>query len=189
MTTLLPPHRLDPLLDAPTIHARVAALAAEIDREAPEDLHVLVLLSGALIFAVDLVRELSRRGRDTRMSFVRASSYGDETSSSGRVSLGRLPKMAGDHMLLVDDILDTGRTIGRLKRAIDGLDAASVRTAVLLDKPERRVVDMRADHVGFSIPDTFVVGYGLDWAGRYRNLRDVHSVQFLDHARAGEGAR
>lgn len=183
MDAALPPHVLDPLLSEDEILARVDAMAEEIHQATTEELHVVCLLSGAFLFTADLVRALSRRGRDLRMSFVRASSYGDETASSGKVSLGKLPRLAGEHVLLVDDILDTGRTLGRVRRALEGLDAAMVRTAVLLDKPERRVVDLSADHVGFSIPDRFVVGYGLDWAGRFRNLRDILAVRFVEESR------
>lgn len=182
MTEPFPPHRIEPFLDEAAILKRVDELADEIVDAVDGELHVVALLAGAIMFTADLVRALSRRGMNVRMSFIRASSYGAGTQSSGQVGLGPLPRLVGDDVLLVDDILDTGRTLGRVGAAIESLGAKSVRTVVLLDKPSRRVVKLGADHVGFSIPDAFVIGYGLDWAGRFRNLRDVRIVRFPDAA-------
>jgi hypoxanthine phosphoribosyltransferase len=168
---IMPYDGLKPLLPARTIHQRVKELGQEItDDYRGQSLVVLALLDGACCFVADLVRCLELP--ELRLHFVRASSYGAGTRSSGKVALEPLPNLDGQHVLLVDDILDTGRT---LQAARANLNRSTVHTCVLLDKPTRRVPDglQVADYIGFTIPDTFVVGYGLDHAGRYRHLPDI----------------
>lgn len=168
--------RFKPLISSRRIQNRVRELAGEIARDhAGQDLAVLALLDGAFVFVADLVRQLDLPG--LRVHFVRAASYGaGRTTSSGRVELGTMPDLAGRIVLIVDDILDTGRTLAAARNAVAG--ATMVKTCVLLDKPTRRVPDglQVADYVGFTVPDVFVVGYGLDWDGRLRHLPELRSV-------------
>jgi hypoxanthine phosphoribosyltransferase len=162
-------HRV--LFDEARIRGRVAELGAAISRRhEASDLVVVALLKGGVVFLADLIRSLSI---PMKLDFAWASSYGAGTESSGHVKLRVFPgdDLSGKTVLVVDDILDTGRTLhqvcGKLKA---DLGARHVETCVLLDKPMRRAVDLRADYVGFTVDDVFVVGYGLDFADNYRNL-------------------
>lgn len=160
------------LIDAATIAARIDALAEELGRALPRDFVMVCILNGAFMFAADLTRALARRGIHPTMEFVNLKSYGDSTESSGQVRvLGTLPEqLNGRAVLLVDDILDTGRTLHFARALVTGLGADPVRICVFLDKPSRRAVPLTADHVGFEIADRFVVGYGLDHAKKWRGL-------------------
>jgi hypoxanthine phosphoribosyltransferase len=163
--------RLKPLLKARAIHKRVKELGAQITADhRGRALTVLALLDGAFCFVADLVRCIDLP--DVQLHFVRASSYGTSTRSSGTVALEPLPDLTNHAVLVVDDILDTGRTLQAVKRSLKG---AAPRICVLLDKPTRREPDglQCADYIGFTIPDAFVVGYGLDHGGQHRHLPDV----------------
>jgi len=148
---------------------RVRALSAEIERDfRGRELVVVSLLSGTVMFLADLIRHLSL---PLRLDFIGVSSYGAGTTSGELVFTKELRlDVRGRDVLLVDDILDTGRTMKRVLAKLRPLKPRRIRTCVLLDKPARRIEKVRADYVGFSIPDLFVVGYGLDYAERYRNL-------------------
>jgi hypoxanthine phosphoribosyltransferase len=163
-----------PLIPAASIASRIAELGARISQDyaGQSSLEFLVLMDGAFMFAADLARAVEVP--DLRLHFVRASSYVG-TASSGTVTLGALPPVTGRPVLIVDDILDTGLTLGRTVEAVQAAGATSVRTCVLLDKTAgRRPGGLeRADYVGFPIPDAFVIGYGLDYDGRFRHLPDV----------------
>jgi hypoxanthine phosphoribosyltransferase len=165
--------RLPPvLIPADAIARRVASLGDELGaalRGAERPL-LLVLMDGAFVFAADLARTLHRP--DLELRFVRAASYGAGTSSSGTVDLQPLGDLHGRTVVLVDDILDTGRTLAAASGAALAAGALRVLVCVLLDKPARRAPGglATADLVGFTIPDRFVVGYGLDHAGRWRQL-------------------
>lgn len=172
-------HDVVPLIGAAEIAARVEALAEHIVGDYGTDLVLVPVLKGAFVFAADLMRALSRHGASVRVDFLRLSSYGAATRSSGRVTLiGPLPEVAGARVLVVEDVLDTGRSarfaVDQMVRAA----AAEVRLCTLLDKPSRRTEDVTADYVGFVIPDRFVVGYGIDWNERYRERPDVAAVEF-----------
>ncbi len=164
------------LISAERIAHRIEVMAAEIAASSahlePDDLVVLAVLKGAFMFAGDLVRALDSAGVQTEVDFMTLSSYGAGTESSGRIEVASEPRteLAGRHVLLVDDILDSGRSFAYLGDYLTSRNAASVRSCVLLDKPSRRAVDVKADHVGFEIDDRFVVGYGVDWAEKYRHL-------------------
>lgn len=153
------------------IAKRVAQMGMEIDRATPagETLHMICVLRGAFVFAADLVRAIDR---PVHCDFIGVSSYGAATESSGTVRLTQdlSSDIGGAHVLIVEDIIDTGLSMDYLKRNISTRSPASLRTCTLLDKPSRRKVDVKADHIGFEIPDVFVVGYGLDAAQRFRNL-------------------
>ncbi len=158
------------LFTADQIAERVAQLAAEIRRDlAGRPLTIVGILRGSIFFLTDLVRQLDL---DATIELVEAASYGGGTRSPGQVALRRYGRLevAGRHVLIVDDIADTGNTLAAVRRAVEAMGPASVRVCVLLDKPSRRQVPVAVDYRGFAIDDLFVVGYGLDYAGRYRNL-------------------
>lgn len=158
------------LLDEPTIRAKVAALGRQIAQDYDGESLVLVcILKGAITFTADLVRVLPM---PVRLDFMAISSYGAGTKSSGvvRILKDLDAPIEGEHVLIVEDIVDSGLTLSYLHNSLLSRGPASLRTCVLLDKVERREVDFKPDYVGFEIPDRFVVGYGLDYAERYRNL-------------------
>jgi len=130
---------------------------------------MISIINGAVMFTADLMREIDN---PVRLDCVRISSYGERTKSVGapQIVASLTIDIAGRHVLLIDDILDTGKTITLVSGLVKKQNPASLRTCVLLDKIGRREVDFEADFVGFKIPDKFVVGYGLDFAERYRNL-------------------
>ena len=148
---------------------RIRRLSAEIERDfRGRELVVVSLLSGTVMFLADLIRNLSL---PLRLDFMGVSSYGSGTTSGELVFTKELRlDVRGRDVLLVDDILDTGRTMKRVLAKLRVLKPRRIKTCVLLDKPARRTEKVRADYVGFTIPDLFVIGYGLDYAERYRNL-------------------
>lgn len=158
------------LFTADQIRQRVRELGAQITAEfAGRELTVVSILRGSIIFTADLIRELKL---PLELDFIGAQSYGDETSSSGVVNvLKQLDgPVAGRHLLLVDDLLDTGLTLRTVASILKSAGPASLKIAVLLDKPARRTVAITPDYVGFPIPPVFIVGYGMDLAQQYRNL-------------------
>lgn len=158
------------LITGGRIQKRIQALAREIRRDFPKDpLHLVSVLKGGVFFLTDLARSISG---EVSFDFIAVSSYGQNTRSSGQVRLTRDldSSIEGKTVIVVEDILDTGMTLQYLLRLFQQRKPKHLRVAVLLDKPERRITAVRADYVGFSIPNEFVVGYGLDYAERYRNL-------------------
>lgn len=155
---------------------RVRQVAAEITRDfAGHETVVVSLLNGTVLFLADLIRHLSF---PLRLDFIGVSSYGAGTESGDLVFTKELRlDVRGRDVLLVDDILDTGKTLKRVLGKLRQLSPRQIKICVLLDKPERRVEDVKADYVGFEIPNLFVVGYGLDYAERYRNLPFVGVLQ------------
>jgi hypoxanthine phosphoribosyltransferase len=152
------------------IQARVRELGRELKRIYGDDeITVVAVMNGAILFTADLLRQVDN---PTQLDCIRVSSYGLATESHGKPKLvnGLTLDVTGRNVLLVDDILDTGKTLSLIAGMIRGLQPASLRVCVLLDKKARRQVPFEADLVGFQIPDRFVVGYGLDFAERYRNL-------------------
>lgn len=148
---------------------RARQLAGEIERDfAGRELVVVALLNGTVMFLADLIRHIET---PLRLDFIGVSSYGAGTESGELVFTKELRlEVRGRDVLLVDDILDTGKTLSRVLKKIRALKPRRIRTCVLLDKKARRKEKVEADYVGFAIPDLFVVGYGLDYAERYRNL-------------------
>lgn len=163
---------IEQLAGADEIAARVDALARDIAADLGPEFLMAVVLKGGFVFAADLVRALSLEGAAPEVGFLALSSYGGATESSGEVRM--LGEMLGDvsgrPVLLVDDILDTGLTLMRARDLLLARGAAGVRLCVLADKPARRTVELAPDYVGFSVPDRFLVGYGIDFAERYREL-------------------
>jgi hypoxanthine phosphoribosyltransferase len=160
------------LLSQAQIQKRVAELAAEIRRDFPGDLHVIAVLKGAFVFLSDLIRAMPGH---VSLDFMAVSSYAKGTTSSGEVRLLKDldTSLDGRHVVIVEDIVDTGLTLLYLQEILRARNPRSLRTACLLSKPSRRQVDVKVDYIGFTIEDRFVVGYGLDYAEQYRNLPHI----------------
>ena len=160
------------LLSADEIQKRVAEMATAIRRDLPDDIHFIAVLKGAFIFLSDLVRQTT--GHVT-LDFIAVSSYAEGTTSSGEVRLLKDLDSAidGRNVVVVEDIVDTGVTLMYLRDILRARNPRSLRTACLLSKPSRRLIDVHIDYVGFTIDDRFVVGYGLDYAEQYRHLPHI----------------
>lgn len=165
-------HRIEILFSAEQIARRVEALAGEIAAALPGDLLVVAILKGGFVFAADLIRALHGAGMRPRVDFMTLSSYGDGKTSRGEVTIARDigDDVAGRDVLIVDDILESGRTISGAQQLLLNRGARTVKLCVLLDKPGKRKVDCVADFIGFTVEDRFVVGYGLDYAHYFRDL-------------------
>jgi hypoxanthine phosphoribosyltransferase len=172
MTNAATNQALECLLTQKQIQQRVDELGAEISRDfAGESIMLVGVLKGAAIFVADLARAITV---DCTFDFLAVSSYGMATNSSAvRLIKDVDQPIEGRNVILVEDILDTGRTLCYLKNMLLAQTPATLKIAAFLDKPERRLCDIQADYVGFSIPNRFVVGYGMDFAERYRNLPDI----------------
>ncbi|MBI4165694.1 MAG: hypoxanthine phosphoribosyltransferase [Acidobacteria bacterium] len=168
---------LEVLLDGEAIARRVRELGAQISADyRGRPLRLVGVLKGAWIFLADLVRCLDI---EVTVDFLSFASYGDGAESTGAVKITKDLDHAitGLDVLVVEDILDTGRTFESLLGVLEAHKPRSIKVVTLLDKPSRRIQPVNADYVGFTIPDAFVVGYGLDYAGKYRNLPDVRIVR------------
>lgn len=158
------------LLTEEMLAARVAELGAQITRDyADKEILAIGILKGAIVFMADLIRAIDR---PVDLDFMAVSSYGERTDSSGIVRILKdLDKsIEGKHVLIVEDIIDSGQTLSYLIRNLRERRPASIQLCTLMNKPERRKVDLPVKYVGFEIPNEFVVGYGLDYAEKYRNL-------------------
>ena len=167
------PESLRVLISAEEIQARVIQLGAQIDSDYPHGhLHLVCILKGACFFLVDLARAIRRH---VFVDFMGISSYGRGTTTSGEVRVTKDLDMSveGADVLVVEDIIDSGITLSYLVHVLEQRRPRSIRVAALLDKPERRLRPVCAGYVGFTIPDHFVVGYGLDCGEKYRNLKDI----------------
>ena len=166
------------LLDAATIQARIGELAREIEADYPrdEEIHMVCVLKGGFVFMADLVRYMSMR---VTLDFIATSSYGSGTKSSGEVRFQKdlETSIEGRHVIIVEDIVDTGLTLNYLQEILRKRAPLSLRTACLLSKPSRRQVEVPVEYIGFTIEDKFVVGYGLDYAEKYRNLPYIAILQ------------
>ncbi len=161
------------LISGGRIQKKIREMARKIRSDFPEEpLHLVGVLKGAVFFLSDLARQIPG---EVSFDFIAVSSYGKETQSSGQVKLTRDldANIEGKTVIVVEDILDTGLTLEYLLRVFEQRKPKQLRVAVLLDKHERRIAAVRADYVGFTIPNEFVVGYGLDYSERYRNLPHV----------------
>ena len=159
------------LISEADIKQRIVSLAAEIERDYPksDEIHLVAILKGGFMFMADLVRAMSDR---VTMDFMAVSSYGKGTTSSGQVRVLKdlESNLEARHIIVVEDIVDTGLTLHYLQDLLKARAPKSMKTACLLSKPSRRKVDVQVDYIGYTIEDHFVVGYGLDYAEKYRNL-------------------
>ena len=175
------PYVIDEMISAKAIAARIEQLSREIHDEFKDTnkLVVVGLLRGSFVFIADLVRELDL---PVEVDFLEASSYGDGMESSREVRILKDLRGAieGRDVLVVEDIVDTGFTLSHVIHLLESRNPARMKTIALLDKPSRREVPIKADWIGFAIPDEFVVGYGIDFAQRNRNLGYIGKVRFID---------
>jgi len=173
------PYVIDEMISAKAIAARIEALSREISAEFSDTSKLVVvgLLRGSFVFIADLVRELEL---PIEVDFIEASSYGDGMESSREVRILKDLRSAieGRDVLVVEDIVDTGFTLSHVIKLLQSRKPARLKTIALLDKPSRREADIKADWIGFEIPDEFVVGYGVDFAQRDRNLPFIGKVRF-----------
>lgn len=161
---------IEPLIDAGTIADRVAALGREITRDfLGKDIVIVPVLKGSYVFAADLARHIDL---DVAVDFLSVRSYGDQQQSSGvvQITTDLSRSIEGKHVILVEDIVDTGLTISYLHENLATRQPASLKIASLLHKPSRTRVPVEIDYLGFTVEDVFVVGYGLDYAQKFRNL-------------------
>jgi hypoxanthine phosphoribosyltransferase len=165
--------RVEVLISRARIQRRIREMALQIRKDFPQEPLLLVgVLKGAVMFLADLAREIPG---EVTFDFIAVSSYGKDSKSSGQVKLNKDldSSIEGKTVIVVEDILDTGLTLRYLLNIFQQRKPKNLRVAVLLDKVERRLTEVHADYVGFPIPNEFVVGFGLDYAERYRNLADV----------------
>lgn len=170
---------ITPLFRADEIANRVDALAREIAAATPRDFIIIAILKGSFIFAADLIRALHREGLEPEIDFIFLASYGAGTMSGGEVKVLRdvETNLAGREVVIVDDILDSGRTLAFAKALLERRGARSVKTCILIDKQVPRAAEIAPDFVGFRCPPVFVVGYGMDLAHRYRELPFIGEVK------------
>jgi hypoxanthine phosphoribosyltransferase len=168
---------IPPLISSEDLHKRITEMAREIrvGYEA-DDLHLIAVLKGAVLFLADVIRAMDG---GVTIDFIALSSYGGGTTSSGEVLLIKDLDygLEGRHVVIVEDIVDTGLTLHYLQEILRARNPKSLRTACLLSKPSRRQIDVKVEHVGFTIDDRFVVGYGLDYSEQYRNLPYIGILQ------------
>ena len=166
------------LFSEEAIDARIRELGAQISRDyAGKELHLICVLKGSSFFTCELAKRITV---PVSLDFMSVSSYGSETTSSGVVKIVKDldSPLKGKDVIVVEDIVDTGHTLSYLMGMLKGREPASLRLCTLLDKPERRVAEVFVDYIGFTIPDKFIVGYGLDYDQKYRNLPYIGTVEF-----------
>ena len=172
-------YRIENLIDKEAVEKRIKELAREIEKDyAGEEVYCVGLLKGSVIFLSDLVKEINS---PVIIDFMSVSSYGSETVSSGDVKILKDTDLdlRGKHVLIVEDIIDTGLTLEHVIRYFkESKGVKTLKTCTLLSKPERRKVNIDIDYVGFDVPDKFVIGYGLDYDQKYRNLPYIAVVVF-----------
>ena len=167
------------IISAAEIQVRVKSIAAQIQKDhAEEGVRLVVTLKGAWVFAADLARAIQPEAR-AQIDFLQASSYGRGLVSSGSVHIAEPVNLdlAGERVVLVEDMVDSGRTVRAMLDHFGDTGAASIRIATLLSKPSRRTVEVPIHYLGFEVPDEFVVGYGMDWADQFRHLADIRVLR------------
>lgn len=165
------------LIDEQKLQARVDEIAKQICEEYKnKEIILICILKGSIFFTVDLARKINE---DVRIEFIRVSSYGEGTESTGEIKmkLDLKDSIQGKDVIVVEDIIDTGRTLSYLMEYLKMKKPNSIKLCALLDKPERRVKEVKVNYTGFQIPDKFVVGYGLDWDEKYRNLPYIGYIE------------
>ena len=172
--------KISVLISEEDVNKRIQEMADELSKKYEgKTIHLVGILKGSVFFLCELAKRITV---PVTMDFMSVSSYGDETSSSGRVKFIKDldESIEGKEVIVVEDILDSGRTLSYVANILRARDPKSYSIITLLDKPDRRVVDVDLDMTGFTIPDKFVVGYGLDYAQKYRNLPYVGVIDFID---------
>ena len=171
-------HRVDVMIEEAAVNARIKELGEEISRDyAGKTVYLICILKGSVYFTCELAKRITV---PVVMDFMQCSSYGAATKSSGVVKLSKDLDMAitGRDVIIIEDIIDSGRTLSHLKNLLGQRGPASLKICTLLDKPDRRGVDVDVEYTGFQIEDKFVVGYGLDYDQLYRNLPYIGVVEF-----------
>ena len=170
--------KIEVMIPEEKVNARIAELAAQISRDYEgKSVHLICILKGSIFFTCELAKRITV---PVTLDFMSVSSYGNDTKSSGVVRLVKDldEPLEGKEVIVVEDIIDSGRTLSYLLDNLSSRKPGSLRLCTLLDKPERRVTDVKVDYTGFEIEDKFVIGYGLDYAQRYRNLPYIGVVSF-----------
>lgn len=168
------------LISEQEVDARIEELGRQISEDyAGKEVHLICILKGSVFFTCELAKRITV---PVSLDFMSVSSYGDGTVSSGRVKIAKDldESIEGKEVIIIEDIIDSGRTLYYLIDVLEGRNPSSLKLCTLLDKPDRRVKDVKVDYVGFEIPDKFVVGYGLDYAQKYRNLPYVGVVHGVE---------
>lgn len=171
-------HHIEVMIDEETVNRRIKELGEQISRDYEgKNVHLICILKGSVYFTCELAKRITV---PVTMDFMQCSSYGAETKSSGIVRLSKDldEPITGKEVLIIEDIIDSGRTLSHLQKLLGQRDPASMKLCTLLDKPDRRVVDVDVEYTGFQIEDKFVVGYGLDYDQQYRNLPYIGVVEF-----------
>ena len=166
------------LLSEEEVDKRISELGEQISKDfAGEEIHLVCVLRGSIFFTCELAKRITV---PVTIDFMQVSSYGSETISSGKIKVVKdlEDSLMGKNVIVIEDIIDTGRTLSHLLKMLQERKPKELRLCTLLDKPDRRVVDVDVDYTGFEIPDEFVVGYGLDYAQKYRNLPYIGIVEF-----------
>ena len=172
--------KINVLISEQDVDARIAEIGAQISKDYEgKQVHLICILKGSVYFTCELAKRISV---PVTMDFMSVSSYGDGTSSSGVVKIAKDldETIEGKDVIVIEDIIDSGRTLSYLLEILQKRNPSSMKLCTLLDKPDRRVREVKVDYVGFAIPDEFVVGYGLDYAQKYRNLPYIGIVEFVD---------
>lgn len=170
-------HQIEVMISEEKVDARICELAEQISKDyAGKELHLIIILKGSIFFACELAKRITV---PVTMDFMSVSSYGNGMVSAGQITVKKEldEDIEGKDILIVEDIVDSGNTLFHLKHLLEGRNPASLKIVTLLDKPDRRVALIDTDYCGFEIPDKFVVGYGLDYAQKYRNLPYIGVVQ------------
>ncbi|MEE0884639.1 MAG: hypoxanthine phosphoribosyltransferase [Faecalimonas sp.] len=168
------------LISEEEVDAKIAEIGKQISEDyAGESVHLLCILKGSVFFTCELAKRITV---PVSLDFMSVSSYGDGTKSSGIVKIAKDldETIEGKNVIVIEDIIDSGRTLHYLLDVLQKRNPKSMKLCTLLDKPDRRVVDVKVDYTGFAIPDEFVVGYGLDYAQKYRNLPYIGVVEGLE---------
>lgn len=171
-------HHIEVMLDEETVNKRIRELGEQISRDyAGKTVHLICILKGSVYFTCELAKRITV---PVTMDFMQCSSYGAATKSSGIVRIVKDldEPITGREVIIVEDIIDSGRTLAHLKELLGQRQPASLKICTLLDKPDRRVTDVDVEYIGFQIEDKFVVGYGLDYDQQYRNLPYIGVVEF-----------
>ncbi len=162
--------KIEVLITQEELDKRITEIAEQIDKDfESKDITLVCVLKGGVIFMADMAKKLKQK---VEFEFIDASSYHGGTTSCGKITINKdlETSIEGKHVILLEDIVDTGRTLSYLIDYLKEKKPASLKLCTLLDKPSRRVIDVNADYIGFTIPDAFIVGYGLDYDQKYRNL-------------------